>query len=182
MFIFLLEIGGFMRAFLIGRWQPFHKGHLEIIKKISAEVDEIIVGIGSCQKSHTLTDPFTAGERMMMITKTLENYDINYYAIPIIDIDYNAVWVSSVESLTPPFTTIYTGNSLVRELFSERNYVVKKPELYNRTDYSGTKIRKKMLEGSAWEHLVPEEVVKVIEEIDGINRIRRLNEKDYDEE
>jgi len=170
-----------MRAFIIGRWQPFHKGHLEIIKKISEEVDEVIIGIGSCQKSHTLTDPFTAGERIMMITKTLENYDINYYTIPINDIDFNAVWVSCVESLTPPFDTVYTGNSLVRELFSEKKYIVKKPELYNRKDYSGTEIRKKMLKGENWEHLVPEEVVDVILEIDGVERLRRLSEKDYDE-
>ncbi|HIQ38838.1 MAG TPA: nicotinamide-nucleotide adenylyltransferase, partial [Methanothermococcus okinawensis] len=57
-----------MRGFLIGRWQPFHKGHLSIIEEISKEVDELIIGIGSAQKSHTLNDPFTAGERIMMIT------------------------------------------------------------------------------------------------------------------
>ena len=168
-----------MRAFLIGRWQPFHKGHLSIIEEISKEVDEIIIGIGSAQKSHTLNDPFTAGERIMMITKTLKRYDFPYYVIPIKDIEFNAIWVSYVEALTPPFDLVYTGNPLVRELFMERGYTVKRPKLYNRSEYSGKEIRRRMLEGERWEHLVPEEVVEVIREIDGVNRIRRLMESDY---
>ncbi|MBP2172216.1 nicotinamide-nucleotide adenylyltransferase [Methanococcus voltae] len=167
------------RALIIGRWQPFHNGHYEIIKKISNEVDELIIGIGSSQRSHSLKDPFTAGERMMMISKSLENLNIRYYTIPISDIDFNSIWVSCVEALTPPFNQVYTGNSLVRELFTEKGYVVKKPELYNRAEYSGTKIRQKMLNNQNWEHLVPKSVVDVIKEIDGVGRIKRLNEKDY---
>ncbi len=60
-----------MRGLLIGRFQPFHKGHLYVIGKIAEEVDEIIIGIGSAQKSHCLDNPFTAGERLMMIKKAL---------------------------------------------------------------------------------------------------------------
>ncbi|MDK2791130.1 MAG: nicotinamide-nucleotide adenylyltransferase [Methanothermococcus sp.] len=175
-----------MRAFIIGRWQPFHNGHMNIIKKISEEVDEIIIGIGSAQKSHTLTDPFTAGERIMMITKTLEKLDLqngapinHHYVIPIKDIEFNAIWVSYVEALTPPFDIVYTGNALVKELFEERGYPVKKPKMYNRKEYSGTEIRKKMLNGESWEHLVPSEVVDVINEINGVERLKRLSEKDY---
>ncbi|MGA3854978.1 adenylyltransferase/cytidyltransferase family protein, partial [Bacillus pumilus] len=74
-----------MRGFIIGRFQPFHKGHLEVIKKIAEEVDEIIIGIGSAQKSHTLENPFTAGERILMITQSLKDYDLTYYPIPIKD-------------------------------------------------------------------------------------------------
>lgn len=169
-----------MRGFLIGRWQPLHNGHLTIIKEIASEVDELIIGIGSAQRSHTTKDPFTAGERIMMIIKTLKKYDFPYYVIPIKDIEFNAVWVSYVEALTPPFDVVYTGNPLVRELFVERNYPVKKPKLYNRREYSGSEIRKRMINGEEWKHLVPKEVVDVICEIDGENRIRRLNKSDYE--
>lgn len=30
-------------------------------------MDEIVIGIGSAQKSHELKDPFTAGERVVML-------------------------------------------------------------------------------------------------------------------
>ncbi|WP_421078053.1 nicotinamide-nucleotide adenylyltransferase [Methanothermococcus sp. Ax23] len=168
-----------MRAFVVGRWQPFHNGHLTIVKEIANEVDELIIGIGSAQKSHTLNDPFTAGERIMMIIKALKKFGFPYYVIPIKDIDFNAVWVSYVEALTPPFDVVYTGNALVKELFEERNYMVKKPKLYNRKEYSGTEIRRRILNDEEWKHLVPEEVVDVINEIDGENRIKRLSKTDY---
>ena len=39
-----------VRAFYIGRFQPYHFGHHTIIKQIAEEVDELVVGIGSAQK------------------------------------------------------------------------------------------------------------------------------------
>jgi nicotinamide-nucleotide adenylyltransferase len=38
---------------LIGRFQPFHKGHLQVVKTIARDCDDIIIGIGSAQYSHT---------------------------------------------------------------------------------------------------------------------------------
>jgi len=34
-------------ALIVGRFQPFHKGHLFLIKKALEKADKIIVGIGS---------------------------------------------------------------------------------------------------------------------------------------
>ena len=47
-----------IRGILIGRMQPVHNGHLQVIDKILEEVDEIIIGIGSAQLSHELTAIF----------------------------------------------------------------------------------------------------------------------------
>lgn len=165
-----------MRGLLIGRFQPFHNGHVYVIKEISKEVDEIIIGIGSAQLSHSLENPFTAGERVMMISKSLyENgIDKNYYIIPIPDVNNNSLWVSHLKSLTPPFSKVYSGNPLVKRLFLEQGIKVVTPPLYNRKEYSGTEIRRRILEGEPWEDLVPKAVVDVIEEIDGVNRIRDL--------
>ena len=38
----------------VGRFQPFHLGHLEAIKHILKKVDTVIIAIGSAQYSHTL--------------------------------------------------------------------------------------------------------------------------------
>ena len=40
------------RAFYIGRFQPFHKGHLKVISQIAREVDELVIGIGSAHEPH----------------------------------------------------------------------------------------------------------------------------------
>lgn len=165
-----------MRGLLVGRYQPFHKGHLMVLNQILKEVDEIIIGIGSAQVSHTFENPFTAGERVMMISKSLANARIRspYYIIPIPDIGRNALWVAHVETLTPPFEIVYSGNPLVQRLFREKGYTVKTPPLYNREDYSGTEIRKRMLAGEEWKNFVPKEVVEVIDEIDGISRLKEI--------
>ena len=113
------------RGLLIGRMQPVHNGHIEIIKQILEEVDEIIIGIGSAQLSHELKNPFTAGERLMMLNQALAENDIErnrYYIIPMEDVNRNALWVAHVKMMTPPFKEVYSGNSLVKQLFSEEGY------------------------------------------------------------
>lgn len=166
------------RAFYIGRFQPYHLGHHTVIQKIAKEVDEIIIGIGSAQKSHTLEDPFTAGERVMMISHSLEELDIVYYVIPIMDVNRHAIWVSHIRSLTPPFNIVYSNNPLVIDLFSEAGIRVKKSPLFQRDVYSGTVIRRRMLKDGKWEDLVPKTVVKVLEEIDGVRRLKKLSKTD----
>lgn len=170
-----------MRGLLVGRMQPVHEGHLQVIKTILQEVDEVIIGIGSAQLSHTLKDPFTAGERVMMLTKALSENSINaskYYIIPIQDVACNSIWVAHIRMLTPPFEYIYSGNPLVQRLFVEAGYRVTQPPLFNREIYSGTEVRRRMLTNEDWESLIPDSVVNVIWEIDGISRIKDLSKKE----
>ncbi|ADP78077.1 nicotinamide-nucleotide adenylyltransferase [Methanothermus fervidus DSM 2088] len=170
-----------MRGLMVGRLQPVHKGHIQVIKKILEEVEEIIICIGSAQLSHTLKNPFTAGERIMMLTKALNENNIpasKYYIIPVPDIACNSIWVSYVKMLTPPFDKVYSGNPLVQRLFLEEGYEVSSPPLYYRDVYSGTEVRRRMLEGKDWESLVPKSVVKVIKEIKGVERLKHLSKKE----
>ena len=58
-------------ALFIGRFQPFHKAHLQDIKAILKECDEVIIAIGSSQHSDTKDNPFSVAERIEMIDKTI---------------------------------------------------------------------------------------------------------------
>jgi len=171
----------YLRGLLIGRMQPVHEGHLEVIKTILQEVNEVIIGIGSAQLSHTIKDPFTAGERVMMLTKALSENAIpasKYYIIPVQDIECNSVWTAHIKMLTPPFEHVYSGNPLVQRLFIEDGFQVTVPPLFNRKLYSGTEVRRRMLKDEDWKSLVPGSVVDVIEEIDGVSRIKHLSRKE----
>jgi len=160
---------------LIGRFQPFHLGHLEVVRKISKECDELIIGIGSAQISHTFDNPFTAGERHLMISRALRDDGIrDFFLVPIVDINQYGVWVSHVRSMVPPFERVYTNNPLTRRLFSEAGYDVSASPMFNRAQYSGTEIRRMMLEGDAWRKYVPKAVAEVIDSIDGVKRLRDL--------
>lgn len=166
-------------ALLIGRFQPFHNGHMEMLRKVFVECDHVTIGIGSAQYSHTDKDPFTAGERYLMIAEALrsEGYS-NFYIVPVEDLNRYSIWVSQVESMCPPFDVVYSNNPITRRLFIEKGYEVSNSPLYNRSEYSGTEIRKRIREGREWEHLVPDAVSKVIRESDGVRRIAELGETD----
>ena len=158
--------------------QPVHNGHMQVIKQILEEVDEIIIGIGSAQLSHESKDPFTAGERVVMMSQALAEMNVDpsrYYIIPMQDINFNAIWPSHVKMLTPPFSIVYSGNSLVKQLFSEEGYEVKQPPLYDRLHLSGTEVRRRILEDENWQELVPKATAEVIEEIDGVERMKQLS-------
>ena len=168
------------RGIYLGRFQPYHLGHHEVLKQIVNEVDEIIVGIGSAQKSHEIENPFTAGERVLMVSSALMEFDIKHYVIPIEDIQRNSLWVSHVKSMVPPFDIAYTNNPLVIELLREAKIEVKQSPLFMRNSYSGTEIRRRMLKNEKWEHFVPENVVDIIKEIKGVKRIRTVMQSDQE--
>ncbi|AXR79127.1 nicotinamide-nucleotide adenylyltransferase [Natrarchaeobaculum sulfurireducens] len=168
------------RGFYIGRFQPFHNGHLSVVEQIADDVDELVLGIGSADDSHTVRNPFTAGERIMMITKSLVDTDLVTYAVPIEDLERNSVWVSHVQSMSPDFDVAYSNNPLVIQLFREAGVEVRQSPMFNREVLAGTEIRDRMVDDGDWESLVPEAVVEVVDEIDGIERIQMISDTDSD--
>ena len=68
-----------MKALFIGRFQPFHKGHLKVIKDIIKKDYRVIIGIGSSQYSHTVDNPFTSDERKKMIQETLLKFQLMFF-------------------------------------------------------------------------------------------------------
>ncbi|NIM44699.1 MAG: adenylyltransferase/cytidyltransferase family protein, partial [Nitrososphaeria archaeon] len=83
-------------------FQPFHLGHLQAVTYVLKNAPEAIVVIGSAQHSHTIENPFTAGERAMMIRLALDEAGIDpsrYFIIPVSDLDIHGIWVSHIVSL-----------------------------------------------------------------------------------
>lgn len=169
------------RALFVGRFQPFHFGHLYAIETILGEVEELMIIVGSAQMSHEPDNPFTAGERIEMIREALTEANIDrkrYMLIPIADAPSHRTWVSYVESQTPRFDIVYSNQALTRRLLIEAGYNVKEIPLHKRSKYEATEIRRRILKGEDWSELVPSPVYKIVQEIDGENRIRDLSKSD----
>ncbi|WP_082837976.1 nicotinamide-nucleotide adenylyltransferase [Haladaptatus sp. R4] len=164
-----------MRGLLIGRFQPFHNGHLSLVEQVAADVDEMIIGIGSAEKSHSVRNPFTGGERLQMISNVTSSFETQIYPIPIVDLDRSSVWVQHVMSMCPHFDVVYSNNPLVRRLFVEHGFYVASTPLYMREQYRGTEVRRRMLVNEEWSKLVPEPVRTVINDIKGVQRLQRLS-------
>ncbi|MBS7624140.1 MAG: nicotinamide-nucleotide adenylyltransferase [Candidatus Bathyarchaeia archaeon] len=171
----------FFRALYVGRFQPFHLGHLEAVKYILNNAEEIIILVGSAQESHTLENPFTAGERVYMIRLALNEIGVNpskYYIIPVIDVNVHSLWVSHVCSYTPKFDVVYSNEPLTRRLFIESGFRVESIPFFRREIYSATEIRRRILSDANWEELLPRSVAAYIREIGGIERLKDLAKTD----
>lgn len=164
------------RGLFIGRFQPFHLGHLDAVRRLAQQHDELILGIGSANVSHTATNPFTAGERLEMVRAALRDAQVTHVLpVPIPDVGRNAVWVSHVASLVPRFRVAHTNNPLPSRLFREAGYDVAPVPFFERAKFEATRIREEIAKGADhWKTLLPPGVTKVILEVDGPRRIAEL--------
>lgn len=165
-----------MKALFIGRFQPFHLGHLLLLQQLSTEYEMIIIGIGSSQYHDTVENPFSEEERKQMIMNALRTVGIQTYRIVSIpDIHNPPRWVDHVCSIVPSFDVVISNNPFTRKLFSEKGYVVKGTEYFDRKRYSGKEIRRRIIQGEPWGDLVPQVVYKYIRTIDGVTRLKHLS-------
>ena len=165
----------------VGRFQPFHLGHLSVIKHILEKVDPLIIVIGSSQYSHTLENPFTGGERLTMLKLALDEAGIppdRHLLIPIQDLNVHKLWVPHVVSQTPKFQTVFSNEPLTVALFLEAGFKVEAVPFFNREVYSATEIRRRMLGNQDWSSLVPKSVALFIKKIEGDKRLQDLSGSD----
>jgi nicotinamide-nucleotide adenylyltransferase len=167
------------RGLMTGRFQPFHNGHLALARQILDECDELVIVIGSAQFNFIDKDPFTAGERALMIHEALKEAKLDLakcYVIPVANDENNARWIAYLRSMAPPFDVLYSGNDFVKHLAlsQDRNIAVKSPRFAKKEEYNGTNIRRLMLAGGRWKQLVPPAVARVIEQVHGIERMKVL--------
>lgn len=166
----------------IGRFQPFHKGHLATVKFALEKVEQLVIVVGSAQKSHEPRNPFTAGERIRMIKESLDSdgqTDVRrILIIPVPDTDVHALWTHQVDMLVPKYDVVFANDLFTLMLFQEKGIKALEAPLYRRDEMKATEIRKKMIAEDIWEDLVPIPVSKVIKEINGVERVKALSRRD----
>ena len=69
----------------IGRFQPFHKGHLSVVKEAVNHCDTLIIAVGSAQESRTKKNPFSFEERKVFIWRCLWAHNKQIIIVPIED-------------------------------------------------------------------------------------------------
>jgi nicotinamide-nucleotide adenylyltransferase len=165
----------------IGRFQPFHKGHLATVKFALGKVDKLVIVVGSAQKSYDPKNPFTAGERIRMIKESLDadkEIDIKkIMIIPVPDVDVHSLWTRQVDMLVPKYDVVFANDPFTLMLFRERGVKTVKAPLVDRSEMQATEIRNRMVVGEKWESLVPAAVAKIVKEINGVERVKAIVER-----
>lgn len=173
-------------AHVHGRFQPFHREHLEYVSWAADEADELLVGITNADPGHVRPEaadstrnapkhnPFRYHERHRMLRKAIDAARIGC-PVRIVPFPINRpeLW----EHYAPADAVHYVNvleewhHVKIRRLEEHGRSVVTKEGI--RT-VSGTEIRQRMAASDPWEADVPDAVVGVIEQIDGVNRVRDL--------
>jgi len=146
-----------MNGLLIGRFQPFHLGHLEALQFALSKVDKLWVGLGSSNKPAEKNNPFSAEERKTMILSSIDNSmknKISIYFIP--DLDNHVKWIEKIDTIVPKFDIVFSNDPLTDHLYSKRTINVIPIPFLNRDKLSGTNIRNLIISDQKWENFVPE--------------------------
>jgi nicotinamide-nucleotide adenylyltransferase len=161
-----------MNGLLIGRFQPFHLGHLAAVEFALENVDELSIGIGSSNRFNEKRNPFTADERKEMILSSLDEVSlkkIKIYYIP--DVADHEKWTYHVDSIVPKYDVVFSNDDFTRDLFKKRGVRVIEVPLKQRELLSGTEIRARISADQDWHEFVPEGTKKVLLKINAKQRL-----------
>lgn len=94
--------GKHLYAVIIGRFQPFHVGHLYLLKQAQQLSDRLIVVVDSCSASRSIHSPLDAATRVhtleTILKDTLGLKRKNFDVVEVEDHLYNpALWVTKVQ-------------------------------------------------------------------------------------
>jgi len=164
-----------MNGLLIGRFQPFHKGHLAAVNFGLSQVENLWIGIGSSNKQNEKRNPFSADERKKMILSSLDKSVLNRIQIFYIpDVNDHAKWTYHVDSIVPKYDVVFSNDDFTTTLYQKREIKVVPVPLLQREMISGTNIREMIATGKNWMELVPEGTRNVLLQIDAERRLSKI--------
>ncbi len=146
-------------ALFIGRFQPLHNGHLEVLKKLSQEYEKVIIGIGS-PKGKGLDNPWDLEEREDMIKAVIKAESLkNIEIVPVPDFDSDEEWIDFIKE-NIEFDDVYSGNEWTKHIFDKAGCCICHLERID--NISSTEIREKIKNKESIKDLVPKEVLDFI--------------------
>jgi nicotinamide-nucleotide adenylyltransferase len=164
-----------MDGLLIGRFQPFHLGHLDAVLFGLSRAENLFIGIGSSNKSNERENPFSAEERTDMIISSIESSIIDRIKIfDIPDVDNHKKWTFEIDQIVPKYDTVFTNDEFTKTLFEKRKINVVSVVLKDREKFSGTNVRQLITDDKNWQDLVPHGTRKVLDRINAKERLKNL--------
>ncbi|HEY6529921.1 MAG TPA: bifunctional nicotinamide-nucleotide adenylyltransferase/Nudix hydroxylase [Cellvibrionaceae bacterium] len=93
----------------IGRFQPFHSGHLKVVQEGLKQAEKLIVLIGSAWQPRNTRNPWSHQEREDMLRACLSDADnARIHCLPLMDVPYNdELWVRNVQSTVSGLVTAH---------------------------------------------------------------------------
>ncbi len=151
---------------VIGRFQPFHFGHIWLIQKALEKFEKVIILIGSSNKNDS-NNPWSLDMRKQMLHKFVQEQNLENRIIKISELkdlpDDNEWFNLVIEKIGTNNFTIVGDNEWVNQIFEAKGYEVFRIGYYNRDVYEGTKIRELFHHKKDLKKSVPSYVVSILE-------------------
>ncbi len=141
-------------AVFLGRFQPFHIGHMSVVEKIfQSDFERLLLVIGSAEKFGTDENPWNVQEREKIIRASIplelqEKIDITSLA----DVPDDDMWCENLKlifhncRLNIEDCRLFTGNEWVRDICERHGITTDWIDSYD-IDISGTRIREMIQKG-----------------------------------
>src|SRR5262249_34550753 len=99
---------------VIGRFQPFHVAHQELVKHALSLADKVIIILGSARSAPDVKNPFTPAMREEMIRHCFPAETARMIFCPVRDYPYNDnVWITEIQNVV--------ANAIEDDLENEKN-------------------------------------------------------------
>jgi nicotinamide-nucleotide adenylyltransferase len=153
-----------VKTVFIGRFQPFHRGHHQVVEKYSEE-HELQIAIGSSEEEETEKNPLSFKERKKLIRACHSDIEITGIADEDESEDGNQKWIQKVKEKTGAEAVI-SQNPLVKDIVArDTELKLIKQDLYQEEIYSGTEVRRRVRSGEEWRYLLPDCCEKQFEKL-----------------
>lgn len=142
------------KTVFVGRFQPLHQGHKQVIEDHKDSEDDFAVVIGSADKKREEKNPLSADEREEILKACFPDLEVIHLEDEGQDEEGNQKWIENLKELGAE--KVISRNDLVKELVSgEEDLELLVQELYDPDIYSGTEVRRRIRSGEEWRYLVP---------------------------
>lgn len=143
------------RAILLGRFQPFHLGHREVVEKYRDRY-ELVIGIGSANEEGSEKNPLSFEDRKSIIQACYPDIEIVGIDDYSRDSEGDQKWLEDLKESASPEKVI-SQNSLVKKLVEEDpDLELIEQDMHDPSIYSGTEVRRRIKSGEEWRYLVAE--------------------------
>jgi bifunctional NMN adenylyltransferase/nudix hydrolase len=131
-------------AVFIGRFSPFHLGHLNLVLQALTDAEKVIILVGSAHRPPEIRNPWSFEDRKKMILDSFNDENkSNLIVMPLMDSPYNDdLWIQNIQTIVKGVVQSYSTVphkqqkiSLVGFEKDHSSYYLKKFPQWDYTDY-----------------------------------------------
>lgn len=158
-------------ALFIGRFQPFHNGHLYSLNKCLELAEKVVVVIAKTEEAGTENNPWNYAERERMVQAVIREMGWGTRVERVLGLPDNKsdeVWLKDTVLKAGikerGGVVVVSNNEWTLRVFRDAGYSVAESGLFNRDELEGVKIRELMrANDTSWKLRVPKVVVSEID-------------------